>query len=170
MKYLYSLSFFLLQHCCSIVAFVDPRLSKSSTTSSSISYGYDDFYNQWSEENLSSARKERLAREKANKNRFATGKDLTKLRNELSHLRDNLLWAQAVKDEARIEEISKAIDDGERCDAEIVYRKALTTLEMLKKSGTTEERQKEINRWERVAEDARSCLPRFQLEGLWVGE
>mmetsp|Transcript_7283 Transcript_7283/g.11479 ORF Transcript_7283/g.11479 Transcript_7283/m.11479 type:complete len:375 (-) Transcript_7283:1582-2706(-) len=162
--YLCSLSLLVLQYCRGIAAFTDlPLRSSSIRISSSIGYGYDDFHGP--DENLSSMRKERLAREKANQIRFATGKDLVKLRNDLAHLRDSLLWAQAVKDDARVQELTKAIDDGERCDADLVYSKALAAIESLKKSQDKEDRKTQISKWERVAKDARSCLSRFQLEG-----
>eukprot|EP00527_Entomoneis_sp_CCMP2396_P002291 CAMPEP_0198149968 /NCGR_PEP_ID=MMETSP1443-20131203/48812_1 /TAXON_ID=186043 /ORGANISM="Entomoneis sp., Strain CCMP2396" /LENGTH=408 /DNA_ID=CAMNT_0043815143 /DNA_START=17 /DNA_END=1243 /DNA_ORIENTATION=+ len=103
--------------------------------------------------------------------KFATGKELKRLRSDLDSLRENLIWAQAMKDEDRIDDISKAIKNGEKRDPDLTYKRALREIINAKASYLlpVEERKCKVKKWEEEAADARQCLARFHLEGLWVG-
>ena len=104
--------------------------------------------------------------------RFATGKELTTLRSDVASLKETLHWAKAVKDTERCSDLEKAIAEGEAMDPDIVYRKALEEISLIKTSVLLSEDQKDflIQQHKCEAEAARACLPRFQLEGLWVGK
>ena len=100
---------------------------------------------------------------------FATGQELLDLRSDLSSLRENLGWAEALQDQALVKDLTKAIRDGERRDPETTYTTALQKLEEAKE-GKKLETDDDVERWSIEAASARSCLPRFNLEGLWVGK
>lgn len=103
--------------------------------------------------------------------RFATGAELKSLRADLESLRENLQWAKAMKDEDRIEDLNKAVKNGENRDPDIAYKRALREVIDAKASYFLPEveRKKRVKKWEKEAAEARSCLARFHLEGLWVG-
>jgi hypothetical protein len=120
------------------------------------------------------------------KKRFAVGDELKQLRAELDSLRENLHWAQAMEDEKRVVDLKSAIQTGEQRDPDLCYAKALQMLAHTKASTTTtssstsqnssainlspDEKQRLLLKWQKEAELARSKLPQFQLEGLWVGK
>jgi hypothetical protein len=103
--------------------------------------------------------------------RFATGKDLKRLHADLDSLRENMSWAQAMEDENRIDDLNKAIKNGENRDPNIVYKRALRAVIDAKASFklSEEEKARRVKKWKKEVEAARLCLPRFQMEGLWVG-
>lgn len=103
--------------------------------------------------------------------RFATGKELKRLHADLDSLRENLSWAEAMEDEDRIEDLNKAIKNGENRDPNIVYKRALRAVIDAKASFklSEEEKARRVKKWKEEAQAARLCLPRFQMEGLWVG-
>ena len=104
--------------------------------------------------------------------RFATGKELENLRMDLDSLRDNLRWAEAMEDFTRVEDLRKAIKNGENRDPEIVYKKAHAEINKAKtmKRTTQSNHDKDIKKWTKVVEEAREVLPQFLLEGLWEGK
>jgi hypothetical protein len=119
------------------------------------------------------------------KKRFAVGDELKQLRAELDSLRENMHWAQAMEDEKRVADLRSAIQTGEQRDPDLCYAKALQMLAQTKASTTTssstsqsssamnlspEEKQRLLLKWQKEADAARSKLPQFQLEGLWVGK
>jgi hypothetical protein len=118
------------------------------------------------------------------KKRFAVGDELKQLRAELDSLRENLHWAQAMEDEKRVADLKGAIQTGEQRDPDLCYAKALQMLAQTKASTTSssisqsssainlspEEKQRLLLKWQKEADAARSKLPQFQLEGLWVGK
>lgn len=103
--------------------------------------------------------------------RFAKREELKRLRADLDSLRENLSWAQAMEDQDRIEDLTKAIKNGENRDPDIVYRRALRSVIDAKASFklSEDEKQRRVKKWQKEAAAARRQLPRFQLEGLWVG-
>ena len=105
---------------------------------------------------------------------FATGEDLKNLRLDLESLRHNLQWAEALKDEVRMESLEKAIQRGEKRDPDLMYKKAIKMISQVRKmkeaAASTEERDALIEKWAKMAAAARKCLPQFNLEGLWVGK
>jgi hypothetical protein len=140
--------------------------SPVSSTSTAIWYGFDAYRS----DDMSPARKQRIARENAIKKRYASGEELKSLRNDMDQLRENLKWATAIKDHKRVEDLSIAIAEGESRDPELVYEKTLTALRELEQSNRNKDKEKVALRWKKLAEEARSCIAYFQLEGLWVGK
>lgn len=120
-----------------------------------------------------SARKVSDGNDKADEftGRFAQGEDLKRLRADLESLRENLCWAEAMEDQDRVDDLSKAIKNGENRDPDIVYRRALRGVIDAKASFklSEEEKQRRVDKWQKEAAAARRHLPRFQMEGLWVG-
>lgn len=104
--------------------------------------------------------------------RFAVGEELKRLRSDLDSLRENLGWAEAMEDHDRVEDLSKAIRNGENRDPDIVYRRALRGVIDAKASFklSEDEKQRRVKKWQKEASAARRHLPRFQMEGLWVGK
>lgn len=119
----------------------------------------------------SAARKDRLEKEKQLSKRFATGEELKNLRVDLESLRHNLQWAEALKDETRIESLERAIKNGEKRDPDLMYTKAQKMISQAKtlKDETKEAKEAVVEKWTKIASSARECLPQFNLEGLWVG-
>lgn len=103
---------------------------------------------------------------------FAVGDDLKRLRTDLETLRDNLQWAEAMDDHSRILDLSKAIRDGERRDPDLAYAEALQDIAETKAALDLSKEDKDaiLLRLQDRAQAARSVLPRFQLEGLWIGK
>ena len=130
------------------------RLSRSALYHSND--GWDD---------KSELREKRLAKEKEIRKRFATGEGLKKLRAVLSLLRENLKWSRVMEDD-KIDEIQADIERSECRDPEIVYNKAHRQLW----EADSDADPALLKKWTEEAALARSCLPRFNLEGLWVGK
>jgi hypothetical protein len=103
---------------------------------------------------------------------FAVGDELKRLRNDLDILRDNLLWAEAMDDHSRIHDLTKAIRDGERRDPDIAYAEVLQDIAETKDIADISKKDKDaiLRHLQDRAQAARSLLPRFQMEGLWVGK
>lgn len=118
------------------------------------------------------ARKTRRTKENKHSKRFATGEELKNLRLDLESLRHNLQWAEALKDELRIESLEKAIRNGENRDPDLMYKKSLKLISQAQKMKDASKQEKDalIEKWADVAAAARQCLPQFNLDGLWVGK
>jgi hypothetical protein len=117
----------------------------------------------------SASRAKRLQDDEQIRDRFAKGTDLTKLRSDIMALKENLEWAKAIGDASRIHDLETTIDKWEWKDPEAAYAKALSMVETL--SNLKGEGQEPIiANWVQEALVARSCIPRFNLEGLWVGK
>jgi len=103
--------------------------------------------------------------------RFAKGEELKRLRADLDSLRENLSWAEAMEDHDRIEDLANAIKNGENRDPDVVYRRALRSVIDAKASFklSEDEKSSRVTMWQKEAAAARRHLPRFQMEGLWVG-
>jgi hypothetical protein len=124
------------------------------------------------------------AQKSKKKKRFAIGDELKRLRADLDSLRENLHWAEAMEDDERVVDLKSAIQTGEQRDPDICYANALQMLAQTKASTTSsstsqstgtnnlslDEKQQLLEKWQKEAEVARSSLPQFQLEGLWVGK
>lgn len=121
---------------------------------------------------MNDVRKARLEKESRNGKRFASGEELTSLREDLKSLRQNLEWAKALKDDIRIESLEKAISKGESRDPSFMYTKAQNIISETKKMQDASEDEKKIviDKWSSVATDAREFLPHLNMEGLWVGK
>jgi hypothetical protein len=102
---------------------------------------------------------------------FASGDELKRLHVDLESMRGNLQWAEALSDTVRIYDLRKAIENGEQRDPEKVYTKSLKLISETQASKDITEANKVaiIQKWQERAQAARLHIPRFQLEGLWVG-
>jgi len=123
-------------------------------------------------EDSSDVTDERSARQQEISRKFATGDDLKRLRSDLDSLRENLKWAEAMEDKERTLDLSTAIRNGEKRDPEIVYAKSLQSIAETKASFdiSPEDKNVVLERLQDRAQAARKFLPRFQLEGLWIGK
>lgn len=115
----------------------------------------------------SDVRKERLEREKANKIKFANyGNDLWQLRSNIEDLSLELVDSITNGDTTGETGIRNELRKVEKRDPELVYRMQLEAMNEAISEGLSEDveihKEKAIN--------ARSCLPQFNLEGLWVGK
>jgi hypothetical protein len=126
-----------------------------SSSSSSSSSNHND------ESEESSARKQQ---EKA---RFAQDKELESLRADIHQLGLNLKWSLATDDLMRIVALKRSIEKAERRDPERVYIKAL---ERIAGAGKYNTRKKYaiIMKYTKEAKAARQCIPRLNMNGLWV--
>lgn len=149
--------------------------SANSKTQSLFSVENDDDIQGEEKEKPAARRKTKLAKgasKQVSQQRFASGEELKDLRLDLKSLRHNLQWAEALKDETRIESLEKAIRNGENRDPDIMYKKSLGLIAQAKKmkDASKEEKDALIEKWADVAAVARQCLPQFNLDGLWVGK
>ena len=166
---------FTLLSCRLTTGFIGVSLGSSSSSSSAfILFSVEKDDDLQGEMEPSPARKTRMAWESELSKLFATGEDLKNLRLDLESLRHNLQWAEALKDEVRMESLEKAIQRGEKRDPDLMYKKAIKMISQVRKmkeaAASTEERDALIEKWAKMAAAARKCLPQFNLEGLWVGK
>lgn len=98
--------------------------------------------------------------------KFVTGDDLHRLRHQVLALRLELQEARRNSDADRVRDLERAIMKTQQVDAEFVYTVSLEREALAHKSGNVLEAQRFLER----AMEARSALPQFQLEGLWVGK
>jgi hypothetical protein len=104
--------------------------------------------------------------QESSSSRFVQGDDLHKLRQQTLELRSELHYARAINNEQRIRQLSRQILDAQRQDAEFMYQVALERLQTASLAGLHEV----ADEYRVEAELARSALPQFQLEGLWIGK
>jgi Cyclin D1 binding domain len=113
---------------------------------------------------VSEIRKARLALEEEAQQRFVQGADLHLLRKNVLELRNELQNARMSFATKRVSELERAIVKAQQVDAEYVYQAAQERLRTAR-VGTSD-----YDMWLREAHLARSVLPQFHLEGLWVGK
>lgn len=118
------------------------------------------------EEALSDARRERFEMEEEAKQRFVSGDDLHLLRQKVLGLREDLKEARANGATALVTDLEFAILEAQQVDAEFVYSVSKERMCVAQEAGLSEE----ALMWEREAKMARSVLPQFNLDGLWVGK
>ncbi|KAL7566678.1 hypothetical protein ACA910_017741 [Epithemia clementina (nom. ined.)] len=94
------------------------------------------------------------------------GNPLWDLRVMMDDLCVKLLDAITNGHEAKEEDAREQLRQVERKDPELVYLLELAGAETAMNEGRTEEAREHSER----AAEARSCLPQFNLEGLWVGK
>jgi len=147
-------------------------LQYSTSLMSSISMPEDENYIEENEELFSEKRenkRRRLLREtRASllKDRFVMGNELIELRERITHGEKMIKIALKNKASAHredIEELKKQVRGLRSRDAEFVYGDAVKEMDDAKD-------EKDIRKWKQTALDARSCIPHFNLEGLWVGK
>mmetsp|Transcript_21737 Transcript_21737/g.33168 ORF Transcript_21737/g.33168 Transcript_21737/m.33168 type:complete len:403 (-) Transcript_21737:190-1398(-) len=113
------------------------------------------------------ATRERLEREERIRQRFVDyGDELWDLREQIEQLTSEL--EQAIKSGSFREEatLRAELREVEKRDPEIVYENELG----LFRKASLEARDEDALKHYQLAQDARSCLPQFNLGGLWVGK
>jgi hypothetical protein len=131
------------------------------------------YYDGLFHDETNKARRTRLAREHSLHKRFATGEDLKNLRLDLGSLRQNLQWAEAFSNDiGRIQDLNEAINKSQNRDPDYVYTQAFKIMAQVKTmtDASQEEKDALVEKWSKLAQGARECLPQFNLEGLWVGK
>lgn len=110
----------------------------------------------------------RVRQESAGKSsdKFVTGDDLHRLRHQVLAMRLELQEARGSGNMERVRDLERAIMKTQQVDAEFVYTVSLERQVLAQQAGNPIEAQ----RFHEKAMDARSALPQFQLEGLWVGK
>jgi len=105
----------------------------------------------------------RMENEAKAKSRFLHGDELIELRKYITNLKLDLQYATDKRDTGRIHDLSKALHESRNMDAEYVYA---NSLEMAEAAESEEEKME----WKNEAQEARECLPQYNLQGLWVGK
>lgn len=115
----------------------------------------------------SSDRRRRINQEEINSEMFAKHGDelwaLRKLQEKLSH---KLVRAINTGLREREDEIREQLRHVERQDPEVVYKMELLEMQQAKNEG----RDDDARMHSQKAYAARSCLPQYNLNGLWVGK
>ena len=115
----------------------------------------------------SKARRERLDREKQNEYQFAKyGNDLWDLRTKIHNLSVQLVESINAEEAVTEMDIRRKLRKAELRDPEHVYKMELEAMQHAAREGRTVD---VINHKTRAL-NARSRLPQFNLEGLWVGK
>jgi len=115
----------------------------------------------------SSERRQRIEQEQEYRQRFMKyGDDLWKLRQFMDKLSTGLLQAINHGEREKEEEIRQELHEIEKQDPDLVYK---IELEKLQKA-MLEGRESDARHHSIVATAARSCLPQYNLDGLWVGK
>ena len=115
----------------------------------------------------SSIRMERKRKDKETGKKFvAYGDDLWRLRSIMNNLSRRLV--DAITDGTAEEErkIRNQLREIERQDPSIVYEMELKNLQLARAEGRVEDAERHGEN----AMEARSCIPAYNLEGLWVGK
>ena len=133
-------------------------------------YYEDDLQISSPEDAISPRRQSRLTRETTIRNTFASGEELFQIREDRANLQENLRWSQAAGDVVRVRELKAAIKSNQERDADHVYNNALREMTKAEAIKDSTKREFAIKQYRTEAEMARSCIGRFQLDGLWVGK
>ena len=113
------------------------------------------------------ARRKRIEQEEQRRSRFVSfGDDLWDLRKEMDKLSLRLLDAINDGEDEREKVAREKLRKIEMKDPELVYMLELAEAESAAAEGNKEEAAQHQER----AMAARSCLPQFNLDGLWVGK
>lgn len=115
----------------------------------------------------SDTRKARLERDQETKDQFAEyGDELWNLRKTMRKLGDKLVGALNGSSKGSEDLIRSELRHAEARDPELVYEMEKLEYELATREGDTKQARKSKQR----ALNARSCLPHYNLEGLWVGK
>ena len=129
-------------------------------------HSFDNEMSFHESESLSSERRKRLEIEEKNNSRFLHGDKLFELREYVKKVEVELAIAREVGFGPRIRETQKVLEKAKAMDAEHVYALKLEESKEAQRLGLIEEAE-EIYK---EAMEARSLLPQYNLEGLWVGK
>jgi hypothetical protein len=114
----------------------------------------------------SGARRQRIRSEEKVKSKFVSGDDLHRLRHKVLAMRLDLQEARHNIDTDAVAELERTILKAQQVDAEFVYAVSMERMEVAEQGG----RFHEAARLKAQAMEARSALPQFNLDGLWVGK
>jgi hypothetical protein len=142
--------------------FGDDTNERGSSSSSSSSSSEQQLYSHIDEARMQRYRKEaELIR-----SRFVQGDDLHTLRRQIFTLRQELATARGMGATDRVHELERTILKAQQVDAEFVYQVSLERMNFAKLQNNIQLEKK----YKQEAILARSALPQFNLEGLWVGK
>lgn len=166
--------FFFTQHTALTAAFVlrSPATSASPTTLAVASADHENEARrrlEFSVEPLpeNDRRRARLARDSAKRRSFCEfGDELWSLRAAMDQLSLRLVDAIQAGQAELETHTREQLRDIEQRDPELVYMLELADARDAEREGRLKDAQEHGKR----AADARSCLPHFNLEGLWVGK
>lgn len=112
-------------------------------------------------------RRERIAKDMEIQDQFEPfGDNLWELRSEMEQLSHKLIDAIEVGCSSTESKMREKLRRVEGRDPELAYKIAVANLEQAKQEGRTEG----LEEYQETANAARSCLPQFNLDGLWVGK
>jgi len=115
------------------------------------------------------ARRQRLERDLENQSKFEKfGDGLWDLRSQMDALSHKLITAIELGEGHIEEKTREALRGYESRDPELVYALAVAELDQAERKGLLSQEDMEDLKAKTAA--ARSCLPQFNLEGLWVGK
>jgi Cyclin D1 binding domain len=111
-------------------------------------------------------RRERLHRDETIRSKFVQGNDLWDLRSQMDEMASKLVKAIKAGKDGEEDVTRQALRTFEQRDPELVYMVELSDTEQ----ATLDGRVADANSHREKAIAARSCLPQFTLDGLWVGK
>lgn len=115
----------------------------------------------------SETRRRRIEQDLENQAKFEMfGDSLWDLRSEIEDLAHQLLTAIHGGKDVTEEVTRLKLQEAERRDPELAYKLALAEVTLAEREG----RMADAEKHRETAKAARSCLPQFNLEGLWVGK
>jgi hypothetical protein len=114
----------------------------------------------------SEARQNRFETEEEAMSRFEHGDDLMELRKRVEDMKLDLQDARNGGDLSRMSQLKSEITGAQQKDAELMYRLATGRMNRAEEQGLPNESEKYKNE----AMAARSVLPQYNIEGLWVGK
>jgi hypothetical protein len=160
----------------SLPTFFSLHVSSSSSAVPDDSFAFDDIdhngrrrteFTDLGSIEESMERQRRIQQEERNEQRFVKyGDDLWALRKLMNKLSHKLLRAIDVGMRDEEMEIREQLRQVQQQDPQIVYKMEVEQLKLAKREG----RDADARRHSRNANNARSCLPHYNLEGLWVGK
>jgi len=115
---------------------------------------------------MSEARRQRYELEEQAKKRFVTVDALHIRRQQILGYREELNAARSQRNKRRVQQLERIVVEAQKADAEFVYMVSKERMTVAQEAGLVEEAQM----WQKEAEVARSVLPQFNLDGLWVGK
>jgi len=118
------------------------------------------------ESSFSAQRLERMQQENDAMKQYLHGDELIELRKHIITLEEDLELAADEVDVISVQHLTKALHESKQMDAEHCYMTALENMEIAEEHGNVDEARD----YRKEALSARSCLPQFQLSGLWVGK
>ena len=133
---------------------------------SSASSSFEPTEDEMLHSSISQERLDRIKREEETRSKFLHGDELIELRKYIENLETDLVDARDSNDGGRLSDLQKALHESRNMDPEHAYSNCLENSKTSEKCGLHEEAKE----WLKEAQEARACLPQFNLQGLWVGK